>query len=94
MSREALDALVASAEEHGLYETTTPPAHEYLSTSCFHGHHEYCRSMTGYQGNKRPAQCKFCDAKCRCQCHVPDLGDHLWWCEALGQCPGPCNCRW
>lgn len=43
--------------------------HDYLSTACFHGKHDYCNSMVGYQGIKRPAQCKFCDARCICTCH-------------------------
>jgi len=41
----------------------------YYSTSCLHGDHKYCEAMTGYQGQKRPARCKFCDAECRCRCH-------------------------
>lgn len=44
-------------------------AHEYLSTGCFHGEHGYCASMVGAQGAKRPSQCKFCDAQCKCPCH-------------------------
>lgn len=43
--------------------------HEYLSTACFHGEHDYCAAMVGYQGAKRPARCKFCDAGCVCTCH-------------------------
>lgn len=45
------------------------PVHEYLSTGCRHGHHDYCKSMTGYGGEKRPGKCKFCDAQCSCRCH-------------------------
>ncbi|MEU6663977.1 hypothetical protein [Streptomyces sp. NPDC046821] len=45
-------------------------AHEYLSTGCLHGEHAYCQSMTGYQGEKRPGRCKFCDAQCSCSCHM------------------------
>lgn len=44
--------------------------HVYLSTSCYHGDHLYCQ--TGVRGDgcaKRPAQCKFCDARCICDCH-------------------------
>lgn len=44
--------------------------HYYWSTACFHGKHEYCNAMIGYQGQKRPAQCKFCDARCQCLCHI------------------------
>jgi hypothetical protein len=44
--------------------------HVYLSTSCLHGEHGYCASMTGMQGAKRPATCKFCGAKCQCRCHT------------------------
>lgn len=47
----------------------TATVHEYLSTSCLHGQHDYCASMVGYQGEKRPAQCKFCAARCVCPCH-------------------------
>ena len=52
--------------------------HEYLSTSCFHGEHDYCQSPYGNNGqtgaaeivwSKRPAQCKFCESTCRCACH-------------------------
>lgn len=43
--------------------------HEYLSTSCLHGRHEYCAAMIGLSGAKRPAQCKFCEAGCVCACH-------------------------
>lgn len=52
-------------------------AHRYLSTACFHGDHDYCKSMTGYHGEKRPARCKFCDARCACFCHGPlgEVGD-------------------
>ena len=50
------------------------PAHEYLSTSCLHGRHEYCASQTGSNGEtewaKTPARCKFCDAPCVCPCHA------------------------
>lgn len=44
-------------------------SHDYLSTACLHGLHEHCNAMVGYAGAKRPAQCKFCDARCRCSCH-------------------------
>ncbi len=43
--------------------------HYYLSTGCLHGQHSYCNAMTGMQGVKRAARCKFCDAKCICPCH-------------------------
>lgn len=43
--------------------------HDYLSTACFHREHGYCNAMVGYQGVKRPGQCKFCDARCSCACH-------------------------
>ncbi len=50
-------------------EQLASSVHEYLSTACWHGDHNYCQSMTGYQGAKRPGRCKFCDAKCTCWCH-------------------------
>lgn len=43
--------------------------HSYLSTGCLYGEHAYCQAMTGYQGEKRPGVCKFCDARCMCACH-------------------------
>ncbi len=46
-----------------------PGEHRYLSTGCLHDRHDYCQSMTGYQGEKRPGKCKFCDAACVCPCH-------------------------
>jgi hypothetical protein len=49
--------------------TESESIHEYLSTGCWHGEHDYCKSMTGYGGSKRPGRCKFCDARCRCECH-------------------------
>lgn len=45
-------------------------AHVYLSTGCRHNDHDYCTSMVGVQGEKRPGVCKFCDARCVCPCHV------------------------
>ena len=43
--------------------------HAYLSTGCLHGDHDYCQSMTGLNGAKRPASCKKCSAPCQCFCH-------------------------
>lgn len=45
--------------------------HRYLSTGCRHGEHGYCQSNTGSQGDKTPAQCKFCGSGCVCSCHMP-----------------------
>ncbi|MCX4751756.1 hypothetical protein OG455_41665 [Kitasatospora sp. NBC_01287] len=60
-------------------------AHDYLSTGCLHGDmllpdgrtgHDYCQSDMGAAGAKKPAQCKFCQAPCSCECHEePLLGD-------------------
>lgn len=50
-----------------------PPAtdtHHYLSTGCLHGRHDYCQGKTGLTGPKRRAECKFCQAACRCTCHA------------------------
>ena len=43
--------------------------HVYLSTGCLHNDHAYCQAMTGLNGAKRPGECKFCQAPCRCFCH-------------------------
>lgn len=43
--------------------------HRYLSTACLHGEHVYCASDQGQQGPKKPATCKFCEARCSCVCH-------------------------
>jgi hypothetical protein len=56
--------------------------HQYLSTACHHAVcdnrpelHFYCKSMTGYQGEKRPGKCKWCPAECGCPCHQPGWDD-------------------
>ena len=53
--------------------TVADVAHEYLSTSCLHGEHAYCQSVTGSNGTtewaKAPASCKFCRTPCICPCH-------------------------
>lgn len=75
IARAGLAAVFALLERD--YEVTprpcqwcgTPPGHHYLSTGCLHGEHDYCASMTGHAGDKRPAQCKFCSAPCQCPCH-------------------------
>lgn len=43
--------------------------HVYLSTGCLHDDHDYCQSMTGLNGAKRPGECKHCAARCICRCH-------------------------
>ncbi|MFM9703633.1 hypothetical protein [Streptomyces galilaeus] len=48
---------------------TEATEHHYLSTGCLHGDHGYCQGMTGIAGSKRPGECKFCRAPCRCICH-------------------------
>lgn len=52
---------------------TEQSGHRYLSTGCRHGEHGYCQSNTGSQGDKLPAQCKFCGSKCVCSCHTPGV---------------------
>lgn len=61
-------ARVAVTAYNGYIEHT---GHRYLSTGCRHGEHGYCQSNTGSQGQKKPAQCKFCAARCVCSCHTP-----------------------
>lgn len=48
----------------------TTTEHSYLSTGCYHGQHDYCRSSIGVVGAKTPGRCKFCEARCRCACHA------------------------
>ena len=47
--------------------------HVYLSTSCLHGEHDYCKNDKGSNGavswHKMPGECKFCAAQCVCKCH-------------------------
>jgi hypothetical protein len=66
--------LIADTEQPALAWTPPPPGstreHVYLSTGCWHGDHDYCQSMTGLNGAKRPAECKKCRAKCICGCHT------------------------
>lgn len=69
---EDLRAVLAVADGHWSKELNIEPEpepHVYLSTGCLHGDHDYCAAMTGYQGEKRSSQCKFCDARCVCDCH-------------------------
>lgn len=49
-------------------EALTGP-HEYMSTGCLHGDHDYCNRPVGKSGKKKPAECKFCSSKCVCECH-------------------------
>lgn len=46
----------------------TDQPHDYLSTACLHGRHDYCNSTVGVAGDKKAATCKWCDARCRCDC--------------------------
>lgn len=57
----AFDAALATLRGDG-----AAGGHVYLSTACYHGEHGYCAAMTGWQGEKRPGQCKFCEARCVC----------------------------
>ena len=43
--------------------------HQYLSTGCLHSHHDYCCNKHGQAGEKKPAECKWCEAGCLCPCH-------------------------
>lgn len=59
--------------------------HVYISTACQHGRHGYCNAPTVTREgewaiagpsycsepgeDKKPAECKFCEAKCICRCH-------------------------
>jgi hypothetical protein len=56
--------------------------HRYLSTGCYHGDHKYCQSTTGRSGEKQPARCKFCEARCVCWCHSAAAVTKDWF-EAL-----------
>jgi hypothetical protein len=57
------------AELRPKVETFKSDIHVYLSTSCRHGQHAYCQARKGLAGDKEPSTCKFCDAKCICDCH-------------------------
>lgn len=53
-------------EDHSM----TKEEHEYFSTACWHESHDDCRSTTAADGNpKERGTCKFCGAKCVCDCH-------------------------
>lgn len=49
--------------------------HEYLSTACFHGIHDYCGCKQRERGDTTPPHCKFCDSPCLCPCHRGDDAD-------------------
>lgn len=53
------------------------PPHVYLSTSCFHNDHNYCKRETGLLGTKIPGVCKFCQAPCICWCHRETESDSV-----------------
>jgi hypothetical protein len=63
-------ALILEALDLPVQAAAQAAEHAYLSTGCFHGDHDYCQSMTGLNGSKRPGECKFCSAPCRCSCHA------------------------
>lgn len=67
-ARGALEALTRALNN--------PDAHVYLSTGCLHDDHDYCQSMTGLNGAKRPGECKKCGAKCICPCHQAEPREH------------------
>lgn len=61
----------------------TAPAHDYLSTACWHETHTadpeqaaqlhaYCAGTVGRCGTKQPAVCKWCGAACACRRHEQD----------------------
>ena len=70
---ELCGAIRPAADESERTTPDNPPTssdpHIYLSTGCYHGDHAYCQAMTGLNGAKRPASCKFCHAACQCPCH-------------------------
>lgn len=66
-----LGATVTSALVYGIVRCGLHH-HVYLSTSCFHGEHDYCKAKAGRVGAKVPATCKFCGAPCICRCHQED----------------------
>lgn len=66
-NREGWDPFVVQHSGDILHIDTD--RHVYLSTGCYHGDHEYCQSNTGLNGQKTPASCKFCGARCECPCH-------------------------
>lgn len=74
-STRHLAALQLQSLENRLEEKPTTPEfthgeHYYLSTSCFHGVHEHCRSTLNMEGGKKePGTCKWCPAECICPCH-------------------------
>src|SRR3954471_10794324 len=59
-----------TADNPATSSDTADGAHNYLSTGCLHGRHDYCSNVDGIAGSKAPAQCKFCAAPCRCSCHA------------------------
>lgn len=62
-------------ERYGMKQIVIQP-HDYLSTGCLHGDHEYCKKEARrYDGTEKVAACcKFCGAPCICTCHVEEEG--------------------
>lgn len=70
LDEKRLRQLLLEAVAESLSAVDAKGAHVYLSTGCLHGEHDYCASMVGVAGTKRPAQCKFCESRCICPCHL------------------------
>ena len=64
------DMLAVVPAEHIYLSTGCHPAHEHERLSNGQTGHEYCESMTGLNGAKRPAECKHCASPCQCPNHV------------------------
>ena len=73
VAHRVAEVIWAEAFEAGVTYTTGLNLDEffphYLSTACFHGEHGYCKTKYGMNGLKKPATCKFCEARCQCECH-------------------------
>lgn len=66
----SVSASVDALAENVIQTLFTNRKHVYFSTSCLHDDHAYCQATTGSMGLKQPTECKFCNLKCVCACHV------------------------
>jgi hypothetical protein len=62
------DATTQQVDEPATHNATF--THRYLADACLHGEHVVCATSTvGVMGEKEPATCEFCRARCLCICH-------------------------
>lgn len=72
-SGDVTEAVISVGQRLADSATSPDGEHLYLSTACYHGDcgpQGHCRSAVSHAGHEKvPGTCKFCPARCRCECH-------------------------